>query len=95
VKKLYWLLHPQNYDHFTYYGCIHGIEQYADVFVYIDWTGIEGEDKYPPFMNPEISWPDGASTGQPLRHEHDIYWLNDLLSDIPRPQRNQLLGLEN
>eukprot|EP00475_Leptophrys_vorax_P035082 TRINITY_DN5741_c0_g1_i5.p1 TRINITY_DN5741_c0_g1~~TRINITY_DN5741_c0_g1_i5.p1 ORF type:complete len:528 (+),score=101.91 TRINITY_DN5741_c0_g1_i5:24-1607(+) len=48
------------------------------VLVDFDWAGIDGIDVYPPFMNPDINWPEGASTGKPLRHEHDLYWLNDL-----------------
>jgi hypothetical protein len=43
------------------------------VLVDFDWAGIEGIDVYPSFMNPVINWPEGASTGRPLRHEHDIY----------------------
>ena len=45
------------------------------VLLDFDWAGREGIDVYPPFMNPEIKWPEGASAGQPLRHEHDLYWL--------------------
>eukprot|EP00557_Chaetoceros_sp_GSL56_P008713 CAMPEP_0176496178 /NCGR_PEP_ID=MMETSP0200_2-20121128/11059_1 /TAXON_ID=947934 /ORGANISM="Chaetoceros sp., Strain GSL56" /LENGTH=541 /DNA_ID=CAMNT_0017894121 /DNA_START=97 /DNA_END=1719 /DNA_ORIENTATION=- len=44
------------------------------VLVDFDWAGIDGVDVYPPFMNPAICWPDGASTGMPLRHHHDQYW---------------------
>ena len=48
------------------------------VLVDFDWAGIDGTAVYPPFMNPDINWPEGASTGQPIRHEHDLYWLNAL-----------------
>jgi hypothetical protein len=47
------------------------------VLVDYDWSGIDGKDTYPPLMNPSIRWPKGASTGQPLRHEHDLYWLKN------------------
>ncbi len=43
-----------------------------------DWAGIEGIHVYPPFMNPEITWPEGACTGQPLCNAHDCYWLDDI-----------------
>ncbi len=46
------------------------------VLVDFDWAGIDGIDVYPPFMNPDINWPEGASTGKPLHHEHDLYWWN-------------------
>jgi hypothetical protein len=46
------------------------------VLVDFDWAGIHGVDLYPPFMNPDINWPDGASTGKPLLHDHDSSWLN-------------------
>lgn len=49
------------------------------VLVDFDWAGIDGVDVYPPFMNPAISWPDGSSTGMPLHHRHDQYWLSDFL----------------
>jgi hypothetical protein len=44
------------------------------VLVDFDWAGVDGIDVYPPFMNPALNWPEGATTGQPLRHEHDLYW---------------------
>lgn len=53
-------------------------EQNRVVVLDFDWAGIDGIDVYPPFMNPEINWPEGAFTGQPLRHAHDCYWLNDI-----------------
>lgn len=49
------------------------------VLIDFDWAGMDGVDVYPPFMNPAIRWPDGASTGMPLRHDHDQYWLSDFL----------------
>jgi len=48
------------------------------VLVDFDWAGIDGNDVYPPFMNPDINWPEGASTGKPLHHEHDLYWWNGI-----------------
>ena len=49
------------------------------VVVDFDWAGRNGVDLYPPFMNPKIEWPDGASTGEKMYHVHDVYWLNRLL----------------
>jgi hypothetical protein len=46
------------------------------ILVDYDWAGINGVDLYPPFMNPDINWPDGAATGKPLLHEHDLAWIN-------------------
>jgi len=45
-----------------------------------DWSGRHNIDLYPPFMNPEINWPETAKTGLPLLHEHDRYWLESLFS---------------
>jgi hypothetical protein len=47
------------------------------VLVDFDWAGVDGIAVYPPFMNPVINWPKGAVTGQPIRHQHDRYWLED------------------
>ena len=49
------------------------------VLIDFDWAGLDGVDVYPPFMNPDIKWPEGASTGKPLRHEHDLFWLKQLV----------------
>ena len=32
------------------------------VLIDFDWSGEDGIDLYPPFMNPTISWPTGAET---------------------------------
>jgi len=44
-----------------------------------DWSGPEGTTTYPFGMNhTDISWPEGASGGLPLKKEHDEYFLNSL-----------------
>nr|AHF51834.1 crinkler [Lagenidium giganteum] len=48
------------------------------VLVDFDWSGKDGADTYPPFMNAEIAWPPGAETGKPLRCAHDAYWLDSM-----------------
>ncbi len=40
-----------------------------------DWAGKEGVVLYPPFMNPDISWPANAKTGHFIRREHDLFWI--------------------
>jgi serine/threonine protein kinase len=55
------------------------IENKKVVVIDFDWSGCHRIDLYPPYMNPEIVWPEGASTGNPLLHEHDVYWLDLLL----------------
>lgn len=50
------------------------------VLVDFDWTGIDGIDVHPSFMNPDLSWPEGASAGQSLYH--DQYWSEDVFNEI-------------
>ena len=41
-----------------------------------EWAGLEGEVRYPGFMNHvHITWPDGASDGELIRKEHDIFMM--------------------
>ena len=50
------------------------------VLVDFDWSGLHEISVYPPFMNPAIPWPEGALTGKPLLHEHDLNWIGRLYS---------------
>ena len=46
-----------------------------------EWAGKVGKATYPIFMNrDDILWPRGASDNQPITREHDVYWMNALLS---------------
>ena len=48
-----------------------------------EWADVAGEAAYPLFMNHiDVEWPDGARDGQPIKQEHDLWWLN-LLCDVP------------
>jgi len=49
------------------------------ILIDFDWSGINGKDSYPCDMNPEVEWPDGASTGKILSFAHDDYWIKQLL----------------
>lgn len=51
------------------------------VLVDFDWAGRDGIDHYPPFMNPEIEWHGGATTGAFLRCEHDHHWWREWFSE--------------
>ena len=48
------------------------------VLVDFDWSGLHGISVYPPFMNPAIPWPEGALTGQPLHHDHDLVFVHEI-----------------
>jgi serine/threonine-protein kinase RIO1 len=52
------------------------------VLIDFDWSGTEGEMMYPPFMNKEIPWAEGAEYGKPLRAEHDVHWIDKSLADL-------------
>ena len=43
-----------------------------------DWAGEEGSVRYPFSLNTELQWPDGASPGALITHQHDEYWINQL-----------------
>jgi hypothetical protein len=45
-----------------------------------DWSGAIGKVVYPPFMNPNVTWPIGAETGNPILPEHDFYWFYRIVS---------------
>jgi hypothetical protein len=46
VKKLYWLLHPRNYENFTYHGNSRDIEQYAVLVPVDSWSLPIPESRY-------------------------------------------------
>lgn len=53
----------------------------AQVFLTdLEWAGKSGEAKLPIFMNHSIEWPPGASDNQLITQEHDVHWMNELLS---------------
>lgn len=48
----------------------------------LEWAGEVGKANYPIFMNrTDIEWPPGASDNQPITMEHDLYWMDALLSE--------------
>ena len=52
------------------------------VLIDFDWAGVEGEAVYPTFMNSFLTWPPEVACGQPLRHEHDVYWVTSLFKNL-------------
>ncbi|CAK4071978.1 unnamed protein product [Aphanomyces euteiches] len=54
------------------------------VLVDFDWSGKTGVARYPPFMNPDILWPEGAETNKPLCTQHDEWWIDLLLSNLEK-----------
>uniref|UniRef100_T1IM59 Protein kinase domain-containing protein n=1 Tax=Strigamia maritima TaxID=126957 RepID=T1IM59_STRMM len=43
-----------------------------------DWSGENGEGRYPEVVNSSIVWPEGVNYGRLLRKEHDDYMFNEL-----------------
>ena len=86
INRIAYELQKKNYVHgdLRDANVLFDTENNRVVVVDFDWSGIDGESVYPPFMNPEIIWPDGASTGQIMCHQHDVYWLSQLC-DIINP----------
>jgi len=68
---------------------VHGDLRHTNVFwnrvqnrvflIDFDWSGINGEKRYPCGMNLEVQWPNGAATGETLSFDHDSFWINQLL----------------
>ncbi|KAL8010561.1 putative aminoglycoside phosphotransferase, protein kinase-like domain superfamily [Plasmopara halstedii] len=52
------------------------------VLIDFDWSGRDGVDTYPPFMNGEIAWPAGAACGELLRVAHDAYWIASIAARL-------------
>jgi len=51
---------------------VHLEGQYWHVrFLDFDWAGVAREQTYPPFMNPDITWPPGAHAYAAMLPEHD------------------------
>lgn len=46
--------------------------QWHTRFLDFDWAGVAGEDTYPAFMNPKISWPAGAQPFAVMQSKHDV-----------------------
>ncbi len=70
-------------------GFVHGDLRSNNIFVLADsvrvidfeWAGVMEQSTYPLFMNHiDVTWPDGAKDGQPIKQEHDLWWLK-LLCD--------------
>ncbi|KIO15452.1 hypothetical protein M407DRAFT_241700 [Tulasnella calospora MUT 4182] len=51
------------------------------MLVDFDWAGKENEQRYPPALNPEIKWPEGAVGGGIIKMEHDDRMLELLKAD--------------
>ena len=46
-----------------------------------EWAGVADQAVYPFFMNhTDVTWPDNAKDGQPIKQAHDLWWVR-LLSD--------------
>jgi len=46
-----------------------------------EWSGVAEQAVYPGFMNHvDVTWPDGARSGLPIRKAHDLWWVSLLLS---------------
>ncbi|KAJ4461954.1 hypothetical protein PAPYR_1655 [Paratrimastix pyriformis] len=48
------------------------------VIVDYDWSGPVGVATYPPFLNHEIGWPEGAVSGGLITRQHDDDWVEHL-----------------
>ncbi len=46
-------------------------QQWHVRFLDFEWAGVSGEHTYPPFMNPEITWPPGVHPYAVMLAEHD------------------------
>ena len=55
-------------------------EKHRAMLIDFDWCGMHLVDRYPPSMNPQITWPEGAEPGAPLDKAHDHAWLSNLQS---------------
>ena len=77
-------LKMKNYVHGDMRACNIQFDEAAKKVYLIDfdWAGVEDEAVYPTFMNSSITWPPGVACGQPLRHEHDVYWVNTLFESL-------------
>ena len=81
LKAAVGLLHQANFVHGDLRS--NNILVVADNVCILDfeWAGAAGKVAYPYFMNhTDLTWPDGATDGQPVKQEHDLWWLNSLCS---------------
>ena len=74
------IMRQNNYCHGDFRSSNILVDSDANVKVIdFDWAGIEGETKYPYFMNHvNITWPETATDGANIHIFHDEYWLNKL-----------------
>ena len=70
----------QNYCHGDFRSLNILVDNNADIKVIdFDWAGVEGQTKYPYFMNHvNIEWPVSVTDGAAIKMTHDQYWLNNL-----------------
>ena len=70
---------------------VHGDLRSNNIFVLADsvritdfeWAGVKEQSTYPLFMNhTDLTWPDGARDGQPIKQEHDLWWLKLLCDQV-------------
>ena len=49
-------------------------------FVGFDFSGVAGEARYPPFLNPALRLPEGAAVGAPITQRLEAETLDDSFS---------------
>ncbi|CAJ0757325.1 16329_t:CDS:2, partial [Entrophospora sp. SA101] len=54
------------------------VQQVHALLIDFDWSGVSDKDRYPFFMNYDITWPTGAGDGEILRKNHDEEWYKRL-----------------
>ena len=74
------IMSAQNYCHGDFRSSNILVDNNVDIKVIdFDWAGVEGQTKYPYFMNHvNIEWPVSATDGAAIKMTHDQYWLNNL-----------------
>ncbi|BDA45559.1 hypothetical protein COCOBI_07-3460 [Coccomyxa sp. Obi] len=75
-------LHDARFVHGDLRACNVMVDEQKVYLVDFEWAGKAGEAKYPFYMNrKDITWPPGATDNQPITKEHDVFWMEKLLSE--------------
>lgn len=78
------VLHEKDFCHGDFRDCNIMVDTEGCIkIVDFDWAGKHGIGRYPSFMNhQDITWPDGASDGQPLQKCHDSFFLSQFFDNL-------------
>lgn len=82
LREVLRILHAANFVHgdLRIYNMLWDADTQQLKLVDFDWAGVQGTLRYPPFLCPEVAWPQGVETNEIIEFAHDEFWIDEFLS---------------